>query len=31
VTVMREFLPREEVRQPRWSSELMRRYWERDE
>lgn len=26
--VMREFLPREEVRQPRWSSELMSRYWE---
>jgi tRNA (adenine37-N6)-methyltransferase len=28
--VMREFLPREEVRQPRWSSELMQRYWSRD-
>lgn len=27
--VMREFLPREDVRQPRWSSELMRRYWEK--
>jgi tRNA-Thr(GGU) m(6)t(6)A37 methyltransferase TsaA len=27
--VMREFLPREEVRQPRWSHELMRRYWRR--
>lgn len=26
--VMREFLPREEVRQPSWSRELMRRYWE---
>jgi tRNA (adenine37-N6)-methyltransferase len=25
--VMREFLPREEVRQPLWSSELMQRYW----
>jgi len=25
--VMREFLPREDVRQPRWSSELMQRYW----
>jgi tRNA-Thr(GGU) m(6)t(6)A37 methyltransferase TsaA len=25
--VMREFLPREEVRQPRWSHELMQRYW----
>jgi tRNA (adenine37-N6)-methyltransferase len=25
--VMREFLPREEVRQPAWSSELMRNYW----
>jgi hypothetical protein len=29
--VMQEFLPREEVRQPPWSSELMRRYWERGE
>jgi tRNA (adenine37-N6)-methyltransferase len=25
--VMREFLPREEVRQPRWSRELMQCYW----
>jgi tRNA (Thr-GGU) A37 N-methylase len=25
--VMAEFLPRGEVRQPAWSSELMRRYW----
>ena len=25
--VMREFLPRGELRQPRWSVELMRRYW----
>src|SRR5262249_12525415 len=25
--VMREFLPRDEVRQPRWSVELMQRYW----
>jgi tRNA (adenine37-N6)-methyltransferase len=25
--VMREFLPREEVRQPAWSHELMREYW----
>lgn len=25
--VMREFLPREEVRQPDWSRELMSRYW----
>ena len=25
--VMREFLPRGQVRQPRWSSELMQRYW----
>lgn len=25
--VMREFLPREEVRQPAWSHELMTRYW----
>lgn len=25
--VMREFLPRSEVRQPDWSCELMRRYW----
>lgn len=25
--VMREFLPRSEVRQPHWASELMRDYW----
>jgi tRNA (adenine37-N6)-methyltransferase len=25
--VMREFLPRDEVRQPAWSHELMRNYW----
>lgn len=25
--VMAEFLPREEVRQPEWSHELMRQYW----
>ena len=25
--VMREFLPREPVRQPEWSHELMRQYW----
>jgi tRNA (adenine37-N6)-methyltransferase len=25
--VMREFLPREEVRQPAWAQELMRDYW----
>jgi tRNA (Thr-GGU) A37 N-methylase len=25
--VMREFLPRDEVRQPTWSHELMRSYW----
>lgn len=25
--VMREFLPRQEVRQPEWSHELMREYW----
>ena len=29
--VMREFLPRTEVRQPAWSSELMRHYWDRRE
>ncbi len=28
--VMREFLPREETRQPSWSSELMQRYWSHD-
>ncbi|OCB02902.1 tRNA (N6-threonylcarbamoyladenosine(37)-N6)-methyltransferase TrmO [Acidithiobacillus ferrivorans] len=27
--VMAEFLPREEVRQPMWSHELMREYWSR--
>jgi tRNA (adenine37-N6)-methyltransferase len=26
--VMREFLPREDVRQPEWVTELMRGYWE---
>jgi len=25
--VMAEFLPREPVRQPRWSQELMSQYW----
>jgi tRNA-Thr(GGU) m(6)t(6)A37 methyltransferase TsaA len=25
--VMKEFLPREEIRQPEWSSELMKNYW----
>ena len=25
--VMAEFLPREQIRQPRWSHELMREYW----
>ena len=29
--VMREFLPREEVRQPEWSHELMRHYWAHEE
>lgn len=29
--VMQEFLPRETVRQPAWSSELMRAYWRRAE
>jgi tRNA (Thr-GGU) A37 N-methylase len=28
--VIREFLPRGEVRQPAWCGELMRRYWERE-
>ena len=28
--VMREFLPREAVRQPEWSHELMREYWARE-
>ena len=27
--VMREFLPRDAVRQPGWSRELMQRYWDR--
>jgi tRNA-Thr(GGU) m(6)t(6)A37 methyltransferase TsaA len=27
--VMSEFLPRQEVRQPSWSRELMSRYWEK--
>ena len=27
--VMREFLPREAIRQPEWSIELMRDYWKR--
>ncbi|HVN84347.1 MAG TPA: SAM-dependent methyltransferase [Candidatus Binatia bacterium] len=27
--VMQEFLPREPVRQPRWSHELMQQYWSR--
>lgn len=27
--VMREFLPRGEVRQPEWATELMREYWEK--
>jgi len=27
--VMQEFLPREEIRQPPWSRELMRLYWKR--
>ena len=25
--VMKEFIPREEVRQPEWSRELMKNYW----
>ena len=25
--VMKEFLPREEVHQPEWASELMKNYW----
>lgn len=28
--VLREFLPREEIRQPRWSTELMGSYWKRE-
>jgi tRNA-Thr(GGU) m(6)t(6)A37 methyltransferase TsaA len=27
--VMQEFLPRGKIRQPEWSRQLMRRYWER--
>jgi tRNA-Thr(GGU) m(6)t(6)A37 methyltransferase TsaA len=27
--VMKEFLPRDEVRQPAWSHELMRAYWDK--
>lgn len=26
--VLKEFLPREEVRQPEWATELMKNYWE---
>lgn len=29
--VMQEFLPRDAVRQPAWSHELMRVYWEREQ
>jgi tRNA-Thr(GGU) m(6)t(6)A37 methyltransferase TsaA len=29
--VMREFLPREDIRQPVWSRELMRHYWTGEE
>lgn len=29
--VMQEFLPREPVRQPAWSHELMQAYWRRDD
>jgi tRNA-Thr(GGU) m(6)t(6)A37 methyltransferase TsaA len=29
--VMQEFLPREPVRQPEWSRELMRAYWRREQ
>jgi tRNA-Thr(GGU) m(6)t(6)A37 methyltransferase TsaA len=28
--VMQEFLPRDPVRQPEWSHQLMRRYWSQD-
>jgi len=28
--VMREFLPREEVRQPEWATELMKNYWNKE-
>lgn len=27
--VMKEFLPREEVRQPKWATELMKDYWKK--
>ena len=27
--VMKEFLPREDIRQPQWSSELMKDYWKK--
>jgi hypothetical protein len=27
---MREFLPREEVNQPGWATELMKNYWHKD-
>ncbi|MFN3492293.1 MAG: TrmO family methyltransferase, partial [Anaerolineales bacterium] len=26
---MKEFLPREEIKQPEWASELMKNYWEK--
>lgn len=29
--VMREFLPREEVRQPEWAAELMKNYWKKEQ
>jgi tRNA-Thr(GGU) m(6)t(6)A37 methyltransferase TsaA len=28
--VMREFLPREDVRQPEWATELMKNYWHKE-
>lgn len=28
--VMREFLPREDVRQPGWATELMKNYWKKE-
>lgn len=28
--VMREFLPQEEIRQPEWSTELMKNYWTKE-
>lgn len=28
--VMREFLPREEMRQPEWATELMKHYWKKE-